>query len=88
MRLALMLGKRQERGVPAVCSHPQGIVDWEASVITDVGAGNPFDLIFVEDRRPHAGQIDLRCRRRRHADHEESAHDDAWEFSRHKALER
>ena len=71
MRLALVLGQRQQRRVPAVGAQPRRVVDRQPGVVADVGARNALDLVFVEDRRPHAAQVDLR-RRRTHAEDRET----------------
>src|SRR3970040_1433281 len=39
MGLALMLWQRQERGVPTVGAKPQGVVDREPSIVSDIWAG-------------------------------------------------
>ena len=75
MRLALMLWQRQERRHPAVGAQPRRIVDRQPGVVTDLGTGHALDLVFVEDRRPHAAQVDLR-RRRTHAEDDEQRRDD------------
>ena len=74
MRLALVLGQRQQRRVPAVGAQPRGVVDRQAGVVADLGARHALDLVFVKDRRPHATQIDLRrgrSRGARGADHDD-----------------
>ena len=63
MRLARVLLHRQDAGVPRLASHPSGIVDRQTQVVADLGTRRAFDLVLVHDRRPDAGEIDLRGRR-------------------------
>ena len=48
MRLALVLGQRQQRRVPRVGAQPLGVGDGQAGVVADLGAGDTFDLVFVK----------------------------------------
>src|SRR3989442_13986016 len=57
MRLALMLGQRQQRRVPAVGMKARGFVDWKAEIIADLRSRDPLRLILVEARSPLAGEI-------------------------------
>src|SRR5438105_12872038 len=57
MRLALMLGQREDRCVPAVGVQARGGVDRQAEIIANLGSRDAFRLIFVEARRPLAGEI-------------------------------
>ena len=88
MRLALMLREREQRGVPAVGPHPHRVVDGKAGVVADVGTGNPFDLVFVEDRRPHPCQIHLRERGSRGPDQGRKHTAECAGMSHHGVLEK
>ncbi len=59
MRLALMLGQRQQRGIPRIRPQPRSIVDRKAEIIADLRTGNPLRLILMEARRPFARRIEL-----------------------------
>jgi hypothetical protein len=60
VRLALMFGQRQQRGVPRLRAQTLGIRDRQPAVVADFRSGDAFDLVFVKDRRPDAREIDLR----------------------------
>src|SRR5580700_8571263 len=53
----LIFGEFDERGVPAVGSQARGLVDWQAKIVADFGAGEPLTLVFVKSRGPLSGRI-------------------------------
>jgi hypothetical protein len=62
MWLGLMLAQREDRRVPAVGFQAAGIVQRDASVVTELRPGNAMRLIFVVQGSPVAGNIALRER--------------------------
>ena len=60
VRLALMLGQRQQGCIPTIAPEPRCIIDRQAKVIPDLRTRDALRLIFVESRRPFTGRIDLR----------------------------
>ena len=54
MRLALMLGQRENFRVPGGGSHARRVGDREPEVVADFGAGNAFRLVLVEHGIPFA----------------------------------
>src|SRR5437016_6329957 len=59
VRLALVLGQRQQGSVPAIRAHTSGVGQRDSEVIADIWSGDAFGLIFVESGVPLTGQIDL-----------------------------
>jgi hypothetical protein len=59
MRLALMFRQCQQRRIPGVGPLARGVVDGEPGVVANLRAGDALGLIFMEDRRPNAVQINL-----------------------------
>ena len=65
VRLALVLGQREDRCVPAVAVQAARLVDRQAEIVADVGPGNALRLILVKPRGPLARQIGADGRRGR-----------------------
>ena len=65
MRLALMLGQREDRRVPAVGVQACRLVDRNPQVVADVRTGNALRLILVKPRRPLTREIGADDRARR-----------------------
>ena len=59
VRLRHALGQGQDRGVPVRRLLPRGVVDRQPGVVAQLGAGSAMRLIFVDARRPLAGDVDL-----------------------------
>jgi len=61
MNPALVLGQRDEGGIPGVGSKSGGIVERHAGVITEFGAEEAVGPVFLEDGEvvPYAGEVDL-----------------------------
>ena len=61
---ALVLGQRDERGVPGVGAGADGVVDRQARVVAELGARQTVGPVLVQDAEvvPHARQVRLRRR--------------------------
>jgi hypothetical protein len=60
MRPALILGDdRDAVGIVAVRAEAGGFVDGKLGVVAQFGAGEALRAIFMVERRPLAGEIDL-----------------------------
>jgi hypothetical protein len=81
--LALVLGQRQQRRVPGVGTQPLGVGDRQTGVVADLGAGGAFDLVFVKDGRPDAGEIDLRRGQTGRADQHRRRHQHRHAYTPH-----
>ena len=57
VRLALMLGQRQQRCVPTVATQPGGVVDREAEVIADLRSWDALGLVLVKAGRPFSREV-------------------------------
>src|SRR4051812_1568059 len=65
VHLALMLAKREPRGVPRVGREPRAFSDREAGVVAELRAWATVGLVLVLPLAPIAAQRDLAGRRRR-----------------------
>ena len=81
VHLALMLGQRQSRRIPAERPLPRAVGDRQAEIVAELGAGNALGLIFIESGAPAARQVNLRVCRRRCRD--DRHHDDRSEKCPH-----
>ena len=58
MHLALMLGDSEARGVPTEREHARGVVDRQSGEVDQLGTGDAFGEILVQQGRPIARQIE------------------------------
>ena len=60
MDAALMLGQGEPGGVPGVGAQARGVVDGEAKVVAEFGAGAALGRVFVAHGHPLAVEKHLR----------------------------
>ena len=63
MLATLIFGEFDKCSIPAIGPQPRSGVDWQAQIISNLGASQPLSLIHVKSRRPLSGGIFLSARR-------------------------
>ncbi|PYS38685.1 MAG: hypothetical protein DMG14_16760 [Acidobacteria bacterium] len=78
----IFLHDRNTIRLPAIRSHPRGIIDGEFEIVGKLRARSPLGRIFVIKRSPFSREVDLRKgRRSREREHREK-NDDPTAFDR------